>query len=422
MSETTIVYNPFQPGFGDDPYPHLRELREHDPVHQSPLGLWLLFHYDDVLRLLRDRTLSVEDRNIAANEQLPWLIDPLGDDVDRRSGSMLSRDPPDHTRLRRLVSKAFTPRMIEQLRPRVEELVDSALDGAEGEWDVIDELAFPLPFTVISELLGTPATDAVQLREWSGAVVRSLEPVIDPDLLRAIAGAADNLHGLILELIAWKRDHPGDDLLTGLIAAEEDGDKLSEQELAEQVALLYIAGHETTVNLIGNGTLALLRHRGQLERLRRDPGLAAGAMDELLRYDSPVQSTRRITLEPIEVGKRRLEAGAFVVLSLASANRDPARWGPTADDLDLTRAGACEHVSFGGGNHHCLGAHLARLEGEVAISKLLQRFPDLELAGDLVWNGRTNLRGLTHLPVSVGSKSSGSPVARGSRGRSPRHA
>ncbi len=405
MSETTVFYNPFQPGFSDDPYPHLQELRENDPVHQNPLGIWMMFRYENVLQMLRDRTLSVEDHNIVLNERMALLADAFGNEPERGSSSMLSRDPPDHTRLRRLVSKAFTPRMIEQLRPRVEELVDSALENAEGEWDVIDGLAFPLPFTVISELLGTPATDSVQLREWSGMVVRSLEPVVDPELLKAIAEAGENLQGLVFEIIAWKKDNPGDDLLTALIAAEEDGDKLSEQELADQVALLYIAGHETTVNLIGNGSLALLHHRQQLERLLRDPSLAAGAMDELLRYDSPVQSTRRITLAPIEVEGTQIEAGAFVVLSLASSNRDPLKWGPTADELDITRPGASEHVSFGGGNHHCLGAHLARLEGEVAISRMIQRFPHLELAGDLVWNGRTNLRGLTHLPVSTGSQS-----------------
>lgn len=411
MSEATVYYNPFQPGFSDDPYPHLQELRENDPVHQNPLGIWVMFRYDDVLQMLRDRTLSVEDRNIVLNERMALLADAFGNDSERGSASMLSRDPPDHTRLRRLVSKAFTPRMIEQLRPRVEELVDSALDKAEGEWDVIDRLAFPLPFTVISELLGTPETDSVQLREWSGTVVRSLEPVVDPELLKAIVDAGENLQGLVLEIIAWKKDNPGDDLLTGLIAAEEDGDRLSEQELADQVGLLYIAGHETTVNLIGNGTLALLRNRQQLERLLSDPGLAAGAVDELLRYDSPVQSTRRITLAPIDIDGTQIEAGAFVVLSLASSNRDPLKWGPTSDELDITRPAASEHVSFGGGNHHCLGAHLARLEGEVAISRMIQRFPNLELAGDLVWNGRTNLRGLTHLPVTTGAKALATPLS-----------
>ncbi|HEV2361799.1 MAG TPA: cytochrome P450, partial [Acidimicrobiales bacterium] len=359
-----MFYNPFQEGFSEDPYPHLQELREGDPVHENPLGIWVMFRYEDILRMLRDRSLSVEDRNIVPNERMLMLADTLAEEPDRGAASMLSRDPPDHTRLRRLVSKAFTPRMIERLRPRVEELVDTALAQAGDEWDVIDGLAFPLPFAVISELLGTPPTDAAQLREWSGTVVRSLEPVLDPVVQKAILDAAENLEKLVREIVAWKREHPAEDLLTALIAAEEDGDKLSEDELAAQVALLYIAGHETTVNLIGNGTLALLRNRDQFDLLREDPGLAPGAVDELLRYDSPVQNTRRITLEPLEIDGKVIDTGSFVVLALASANRDEARWGPTASRLDIRRENAAEHLSFGGGHHHCLGAHLARLEGE----------------------------------------------------------
>jgi cytochrome P450 len=315
---------------------------------------------------------------------------------------MLNRDPPDHTRLRRLVSKAFTPRMIERLRPRIEALVDESLDAAGAEWDVIDGLAFPLPFQVITELLGAPDTDSAQLREWSGTVVRSLEPVIDPEQLKAIGEAARNIQGLVGDMIDWKRANPADDLLTALIEAEEDGDKLSPEELAEQIALLYIAGHETTVNLIGNGTLALLRNRDQFNRLRSDPSLDENAIQELLRYDSPVQNSRRITLASVEVDGKEIEPGAFVVLGLASSNHDPAKWGPTADDLDLGRDNASQHVSFGGGHHFCLGSHLARLEGEVAVGRMIRRFEHLDLAADPVWNGRINLRGMTHLPVKTG--------------------
>ena len=399
MSDVAVSYNPFQPGFAEDPYPHLRELREADPVHQSVLGVWVLFRYDDVFRLLRDPSLSVEDAKATPTPLMQMVRDTMGDVADMGNATMLNRDPPDHTRLRRLVSKAFTPRMVENLRPRIEQLVDRALDEAGAEWDVIDGLAFPLPFQVISELLGTPETDSAQLREWSGTVVRSLEPVVDPVLLQAIAEAGRNIQALVTDIIEWKRAHPADDLLTAMIHAEEDGDKLSAQELAEQVALLYLAGHETTVNLIGNGTLALLRHRGQLDRLRDDPGLDPNAVEELLRFDSPVQNTRRITLAPIVLDGKEIDAGSFVVLGLASSNRDPARWGPGADDLDVARGNASQHVSFGGGHHYCLGSHLARLEGEAAVGRLVRRFPALELAGDPVWNGRINLRGLTSLPV-----------------------
>lgn len=399
MSDVTISYNPFQPGFTDDPYPHLGEMREADPVHQSVLGVWLLFRYDDVFRMLRDPSLSVEDAKATPTALMQMVRDTMGDVAEMGNRTMLNRDPPDHTRLRRLVSKAFTPRMVERLRPRVEQLVEEALDAADQEWNVIDGLAFPLPFQVISELLGTPETDRDQLREWSGTVVRSLEPVVDPEQLKAIAEAGRNINGLVSDIIEWKRANPADDLLTAMIQAEEDGDKLSPQELAEQVALLYLAGHETTVNLIGNGTLALLRHRDQFDRLRDDPALDANAVEELLRYDSPVQNSRRITLAPLVIDEKEIDAGSFVVLGLASSNRDPAKWGAGADELDLRRANASQHVSFGGGHHYCLGSHLARLEGEVAIGRLVRRFPQMEMAGEPVWNGRINLRGMTSLPV-----------------------
>jgi cytochrome P450 len=402
MSDTSVAYNPFEPGFTDNPYPHYRELREADPVHHSLMGVWILTRYRDVFSLLRDPSLSVEDRNAAPTPMMEMAREALGDRAELGSRSILNLDPPDHTRLRRLVSKAFTPRMVDQLRPRVEELVDAALEQAGAEWDLIDGLAFPLPFQVITDLLGTPDTDTVQLREWSGTVVRSLEPVPDPDTLRAIADAGENIFGLVSEIIGWKRSHPGNDLLTAMLEAEEDGDKLGPEELAEQVALLYIAGHETTVNLIGNGTLALLRHRSELERLRRDPQLDGRVADELLRYDSPVQNTRRITLREIEVDGRTIEAGAFVVLGLAASNRDPEKWGETAETVDLDREGAGQHVSFGGGHHFCLGSHLARLEGEVAITRLVRRFPGLDLAGEPQWNGRINLRGLSRLPLRTG--------------------
>ncbi|HLI55377.1 MAG TPA: cytochrome P450 [Acidimicrobiales bacterium] len=402
MSDVDVTYNPFQPGFSDNPYPHYREMRDSDPVHHSPMGVWVLFRYDDVFRVLRDPSQSVEDRKANPTPMMELARQVMGDVAEAGSNAMLNRDPPDHTRLRRLVSKAFTPRMVERLRPRVEQLVDEALAAAGPDWDVIDGLAFPLPFQVISELLGTPETDTTQLREWSGTLVRSLEPVADPDLLAAIAEASRNIRGLIGEIIDWKRRNPADDLLSGLIAAEDDGDTLSEDELAEQVALLYLAGHETTVNLIGNGTLALLAHRSQLDRLRSDPDLDANAVEELLRFDSPVQMSRRIPLEPLVVGGKEIEAGAVVILGLGSSNRDPSRWGPTAEELDLTRPGASQHVSFGGGHHYCLGSHLARLEAQVAIGRLVRGFPGMELGGEPAWNGRINLRGLARLPVRTG--------------------
>jgi len=401
MSSTEVTYNPFAEGFAENPYPQYAAMRDADPVHQTPFGVWMVFTYDDVRSMLRNQSLSVEERHMHPTAMSELAQQEMGEAADMGSRSMLNVDPPAHTRLRRLVSKAFTPRMIEQLRPRVEGLVDGILDRASdaGGMQVMDDLAFPLPFAVITDLLGMPDTDTTELRRLSGLVVRSLEPVIDVPTLREIAAAAQSLRELIGAAIEWKRTRMADDLLSALIAAEDEGDTLSADELAEQVALLYLAGHETTVNLIGNGVLALLRHPDQMRALRSDPTLDPAAVDELLRYDSPVQMSRRITLSEISVGGKVIESGGFVVLALASSNRDQRKWGPTADQLDLRREGAADHLSFGGGHHHCLGASLARLEGQVAVGRLVRRFSRMEMAGEPSYNGRLNLRGLATLPV-----------------------
>jgi cytochrome P450 len=285
----------------------------------------------------------------------------------------------------------------------VQQLVDGYLDGAAaaGGMELVGDYAFKLPFAVITEMMGMPNADEAKLRDWSGTLVRTLEPVVDPDLMNAIADAADNMHGLILDAIAWKRENLGDDLLSGLIMSEENGDMLSDDELIEQIMLLYIAGHETTVNLIGNGMLALLRNPGQLARLRSDASLDASAVEELLRYDPPVQMTRRITLTDVEIGGKTIEEGMFVMCGLASSNRDQTHWGRTADEVDIGRPNAKEHLAFGGGAHYCLGAALARLEGQVAIGSLVRRFSTIEPTADPEWNGRLNLRGLERLPLSV---------------------
>jgi cytochrome P450 len=403
MTELEPVYNPFAPGFAENPYPQYAALRDGDPVHQNPFGVWMVSRYDDVRALLRDPSLSVEDRHMHPTPLSEIAAEAMGDAADMGSQSMLNLDPPAHTRLRRLVSKAFTPRTVEGLRGRIEQWVDVRLDRAEreGGLELMDDLAFPLPFTVITELLGMPPTDSTELRRLSGLVVRSLEPVADVETLQAIAAAARQLRIVITDAIGWKRTRLADDLLSVLITAEDSEGALTEEELAEQVSLLYIAGHETTVNLIGNAVLALLRNPDQLRLLRRDPGLDSAAVDEFLRFDSPVQMTRRIPLHELAVGDKTIEAGAFIVLALASANRDPRKWGVTAERLDLRRPGAAEHVSFGGGHHHCLGAALARLEGEVAVGRLVRRFGRIEPTGEPVYNGRLNLRGLSRLPLAV---------------------
>jgi cytochrome P450 len=405
MSQTLPppVFDPFAPGFTDDPYPQYAKVRAQAPVCQHPFGFWLLTRYDDVSWLLR-AGLSVEDRNITDRTILELREQLRGDDVPRSGGlSMLDRDPPDHTRLRRLVSKAFTPRAVQALRPRITELVEAMLDAAERQRrvDLVQALAFPLPFAVIAEMLGTPPADHERIRRLTGTLVRSLEPVADPGTASAIAAADEELAGIAADMIAWKRANPADDLLTALINAEDDGDVLDDDELIAQTLLLYIAGHETTVNLIAGGTLALLRHPDQLALLREDPALVGNAVEELLRYDSPVQASRRITLEPVTIGGATIPAGAFVMASLGSANRDEGFWGPDAAELRLRRENARQHVSFGAGPHHCLGASLARLEASIALGRLTARFPGLALDGDVTWNGRINLRGPARLPVSV---------------------
>src|ERR1700722_8745162 len=294
------LFDPFATGFTDDPYPQYAVLRAQAPVYQHPFGFWLLTRYDDVSWLLR-AGLSVEDRNVDDGPFRQLREAMYGDEVPSADKlSMLDRDPPDHTRLRRLVSKAFTPRAVDALRPRITELVDGMLGaaGQRGRVDLVDALAFPLPFAVIAEMLGTPPADHERIRELTGTVVRSLEPVADPALASAIVAADDELTEIAASMIAWKRAHPAGDLLTELINAEDDGDVLDDDELIAQTLLLYIAGHETTVNLIAGGTVALLRRPDQLALLREEPGLTGNAVEELLRYDSPVQATRRVTLTP----------------------------------------------------------------------------------------------------------------------------
>jgi cytochrome P450 len=251
-------------------------------------------------------------------------------------------------------------------------------------------------------MLGMPETDHVRIRELSGLVARSIEVVPDQETVDAIARAGAELSDVIRGIVAWKRANPADDLLTALIAAEHEGDRLTDDELVAQVVLLYLAGHETTVNLIAGGVTALLREPGQIELLRARPGLAANAVEEVLRHQSPVQQTRRITVRPYPVRGRTIPAGAFVLACLAAANRDETYWGDDADRLRIDRENARSHVSFGAGPHHCLGAALARLEGRVALERLVSRFPDLALDGEVEWNGRINLRGPARVPVTVG--------------------
>ena len=390
-------FNPMDPEFLADPYPTYRRLRTEDPVHHSPLDFWVLTRYEDVVAVLRDPRFIKEPLAAFVAARFGAAVPP-GVGV-----SMLDRDPPDHTRLRSLVSKAFTPRVVEGLRPRIQRIVDDLIARAEaaGSMDLIEEFAYPIPVNVICEMLGVPVEDHERFRGWSLDIARGLDSILLPpesEVPRRSGAARHAIGEYFRELIAERRASPRGDLLSALIAAEEAGDKLSEDELLATCILLLIAGHETTVNLIGNGTLALLRHPDQLRRLRENPGLIGSAVEELLRYDGPVQRTARIPSADVRFDGLTIAKGEMVMPFIGAADRDPAQF-PDPDRLDLTRTDN-RHIAFGWGIHFCLGAPLARVEGQIAISALVQRLPKLALATDRPeYRQSLTLRGLTTLPV-----------------------
>jgi cytochrome P450 len=332
-------------------------------------------------------------------------MSPVPEIIQMIDNHLLSHDPPDHTRLRNLVGKAFTSRMVNQMQPRIEAIADQLLDRVEpqGQMDLIEDYAFPLPIIVIAELLGLPVEDRQQLREWSNAFIAPVQGEAEYQLFKAqMLAFTDYLRMLFKE----RRRERRQDLITAMVQAEEAGDKLSEAELFSMVILLIVAGHETTVNLIGTGMLSLLRQPDQLERLKREPALIDGAIEELLRYDGPVEtSTPRWAAEDVEIGGQRIRRGQQVEVVLAAANRDPAQFAQP-DRLDITRQDN-RHLDFGLGLHYCLGAPLARMEGRIALMKLLQRLPQLRLAAPvkrLQWLRLPPVRGLRSLPVRWGAQ------------------
>lgn len=400
--EEPVFFNPLDPEAHADPYPQYRRLREHAPMLRGPLGYWVLSRYADIAAVLRDPRFGVGTDE--ASLMLAMTQGGPGVATMRElSRWMLFRDPPDHTRLRKLVSKAFTPRAVEAVRPRVVEIVNHLLDGFAGrdEVDLIADLALPLPVTVISELLGLPIEDQAQAREWAEAIAQALDPIVTEDQALRADRAVTELAAYIGGVVTERRRHPGSDLLSRLIGAEDEGGHLSEAELISTVGLLFGAGHETTRNLIGNGVLALLRNPGELQRLRNDPSLIRSAIEELLRYDSPVQIAGRGARADAVIGGERIAAGEPMMLLVGAANRDPAQF-PDPDRLDVGRPDV-KMLSFGGGIHFCLGAMLARTEAQIAIGSLLARVPSLELATEhLEWRPHITLRGLSSLPVTIG--------------------
>src|SRR5262249_25184907 len=323
-------------------------------------------------------------------------------DASEAARSVLVSDPPAHPRLRTLVQKAFTPRIVEQLRPRIHAIVDDLLDHAFArgpEFDLIADLAYPLPVIVIAELLGVPAEDRATFHGWSATLAASLDPLVSSDLMDRAWVSRDALHAYLRGIIAERRREPRSDLISALVAVEERGDTLREPELAVMCTLLLIAGHETTVNLIGNGTLALLKHPDQLSRLREAPTLISSAVEELLRFDSPVQMTGRLVTEDVQLGGKAIGAGEFVLPLLGAANHDPSQFSEP-HQLDITR-NPNPHVAFGRGIHFCLGAPLARVEGQIAIGSLVRRCPNLRLNGTPKRRDQITLRGLESLPVAA---------------------
>ena len=371
--------NPLDEGYRDDPYPSLHHLREIDPVNLTPIGLWRLTRYRDVVRLLHEVPTGVRSTAGA----LPFV-----DDEESRPGRfMLQQDPPNHTRLRKLVSRGFTPRAVGKLRPKIAAVVEQCLDSVAnaGRMDVVRDLALPVPSTLICEMMGVPLADRDLFTKWTGEATHGLAAgIAPPEVMELAMAAADNLANYFSELIEERRSSLRDDILSNLIRAEEAGDRLSPEELVSQSIGLLIAGFETTIGLIANGSRALALHPDQAALLRDDPSLISGAIDECLRYDSPIPLTPRVLHDDVVFGDTTIPKDSVVWALLAAANRDPERF-PDPDRFDVRRPDN-EHVAFGGGAHFCLGAHLARLEGELAIGGLIARFDDIELeTEERVW-------------------------------------
>jgi pimeloyl-[acyl-carrier protein] synthase len=385
--------------FSRNPYPLYRFLRRRFPVLRTPVGFWIITRYADAYNILRDRRTSTFDLT---------ALDTFPPDDGLRSMQVLLRPalqfrfPPDHTRLRRVMGKVFSPANLEAMRPRVQKIADRLLDAVRerGAMDAVADLAFPLPVAVLADLMGVPERDFPLLRDWVRSLGGSIDPAAsanDPgvSVRDTIASAKRYFAGLAAE----RRKNPGEDLLSLLVSGEDRGEVASEDEVVSNAIFTLVAGHETTMNMLANGTLALLRNPDCADRLRRDPALIDSTVDEVLRYDSPAQVTFRTAMEPIEIGGRTVPPGEHLVVIMGAANRDPARF-PDPDRFDVTRPDN-NHLAFAGGIHRCIGEPLAKLEGRITFETLLRRMPKLRLAGqDYQWRRTMVLRGLERLPVA----------------------
>jgi cytochrome P450 len=397
-SDPFLGVNTLDPAFRADPHPALARLRASSPVNEvAPIGLWRLTRYADCLRLLRDAPVGVRlsDGTRPGQDRIPAALSSFGN-------FMLQQDPPAHTRLRRLVSKAFTPRAVERLRAHVQDFADTLVERAleRGELDAIADLALPVPSTVICEMMGVPLADRERFTQWTAHSTHLLAAfAAPPDVLERGIAASQSLAQYFEALIAERRGSDKDDLLSNLIRAEEAGDRLSPAELLSQAIGLLIAGFETTIGLIGNGLLALIRHPAELAKLRANPDLIASAVEECLRFDGPILLTVRIPRDELRFGDTVIPKDRMVMAMLAAANRDPEVF-PEPDRFDIART-PNEHMAFGGGTHFCLGAHLARMEAQAAIGALVRKTEKLELVSDeLVW-GQSLFRVLGKLPLRV---------------------
>jgi cytochrome P450 len=394
-----VSFDPFEPGFDAWPYDQYRRLREEDPVHRSDLlSGWLLTRYDDVTAVLRDATMSSDlDR---ANPSP--VIDLHRARAEQRHGdgmTLVLLDDPEHARVRKVLQPWFTARSIDRLRASIGARVDAAITelAPRGAMELVGDFAYPLPTAVFCEMLGIPAEDSPRFGQWTAAVARSLDLVISEDDYAACMALVDEMETYLSDMAEARRATPGDDLLSALATGE-----LTHGELVAQLVTLYVAGHEPTTALIGNGMAALLAHPEQLAALQADASLIPGAVQELLRYDGPNQFLRRVATEAVDVGGRTVEPGDVLYVGVGAANHDPARWGPDADALRVDRPDAGQHVQFGGGIHHCLGAHLARLQAEVALTALLRGLGPLRPGGDVTWSGRMTLRSVSAVPLAWG--------------------
>ncbi len=398
-----MLFNPFSPEFRADPYPLYAKLREAAPVLKTPLGSYMVTRYAEVDRVLRSQAVRTPRGYKDADDPTgPPRFDPSGPLSLHRRHWLIFQSGEAHARLRKLIMKVFTPRAVRALAPRVDALVAELLTPAlgRGSMEVIADLAYPLPATVICELLGVPAADRDRNRHWAAIVAETINPLISDAQVKAAEAAMREWDPYIRDLLAERRRNPGDALLDAMLAVEEDGTSLTDDEIAANATFLFLAGHETTTNLIGNGLLALLRNPTQLARLRSEPALLENAIEELLRYDAPVQIAPRVPLDDFELEGTTLPKEVPVMIALACANRDPRRYD-RPDELDIARPDP-KPLSFGGGAHYCVGAALARLEAKHAFEQLLGKTKELTLVTETPqWKPSLALRALAELRVEV---------------------